>query len=409
MKNSLLLSCLTAFIFPLYAQKISKLEVTLQKESYGLSVPVRVNLDEITFLPDSMISLVEVKGTSRSRVPFQVEHGRNRELYWIIETKDNSSPKRTFELVKEHRSQRQNRVEVVENDGAMIIKAGNKDLLQYNFKTVLPPAGANPYYKRSAFIHPLWAPHGQVLTRIQPPDHYHHYGIWNPWTHMLYKGDTLDFWNLGKRDGTVRFAKFTSVKSGPVFGEYSAVHEHVAFGKESEEVILNEVQAVKIYTPDPDYYIADVYIQMNCATPHPVTLLEYRYGGFGWRTTEYWNKNNSEVLTSEGRTRKDADSQPARWCLVQGEVENGYAGVVMMSYPSNYNHPEPMRIWPENQYDRGDMFANFSPTRNMDWLLEPGKNYVLKYRLLVFNGKFSKEKSERAWQYFADPPKISVK
>ncbi|MQY80569.1 MAG: hypothetical protein GH151_15515 [Bacteroidetes bacterium] len=44
----------------------------------------------------------------------------------------------------------------------------------------------------------------------------------------------------------------------------------------------------------------------------------------------------------------------------------------------------------------------------MDWLLEPGQNYVLKYRLLVFNGYLSKEKAEAAWQYFASPPKVSI-
>jgi hypothetical protein len=33
-----------------------------------------------------------------------------------------------------------------------------------------------------------------------------------------------------------------------------------------------------------------------------------------------------------------------------------------------------------------DVFVNFAPTKNKDWLLEPGKSYTLKYRLVVFNG-----------------------
>jgi hypothetical protein len=81
----------------------------------------------------------------------------------------------------------------------------------------------------------------------------------------------------------------------------------------------------------------------------------------------------------------------------------------MMSSPSNYNHPEPLRIWPENQYDRGDMFANFDPTKDRDWLLEPGKNYTLKYRLVVFNDPFTREKSEEAWQAFVHPPGVKTK
>nr|MBA3673956.1 hypothetical protein [Chitinophagaceae bacterium] len=65
--------------------------------------------------------------------------------------------------------------------------------------------------------------------------------------------------------------------------------------------------------------------------------------------------------------------------------------------------------WPENMNKRGDVFLNFSPTKNMNWLISPGKVYVLKYRFLVFNDSFSKEKAEEAWQNFAQPPVITIK
>jgi hypothetical protein len=298
------------------------------------------------------------------------------------------------------------------NDGALVIHSGDKNLLQYYFKTVYPPKGIDTAYKRSGFIHPLWSPHGQVLTRIQPPDHYHHYGIWNPWTHVEYEGDTVDFWNINSRQGTVRFANFVSVENGPVFSEFGALHEHVVFKKTGKEkVSMNELQNVRVYDPgeNQDFFIVDFNIQMNCADESPVKLLEYRYAGLGWRTTEKWDNKNSMVLTSEGKTRKDADGSKARWCIVQGEIDNDYAGVVMMSFPTNYNYPEPLRIWPENQFVRGDMFANFCPTKDMDWLLSPRKNYALKYRFLVFNGRIDKEKAESAWHYFAYPPEVTIR
>ena len=138
-------------------------------------------------------------------------------------------------------------------------------------------------------------------------------------------------------------------------------------------------------------------------------LKEYRYGGLGWRATEKWNKDNSETLTSEGKSRKDADGTKAGWAIVQGSIDNDYAGAVMMSYPSNYNHPEPLRIWPENSNGRGDVFANFSPTKDKDWMINPGKNYVLRYRFLVFNGHYTREKAEAAWQSFANAPVITIK
>jgi len=54
------------------------------------------------------------------------------------------------------------------------------------------------------------------------------------------------------------------------------------------------------------------------------------------------------------------------------------------------------------------MFANFAPTKDKDWILQPGKTYVLKYRLLVFNGKLDAAKAESAWQYFATAPAIKI-
>jgi hypothetical protein len=329
-------------------------------------------------------------------------------------TADDGTPakKAVFQLVRLRTGERVpafDNIRAVANNGELTIGNGDQHLLQYVYKTVYPPAGIDTAYKRSGFIHPLWSPKGQVLTRIQAPDHYHHYGIWNPWTHVLYKGDTVDFWNLKDRKGTVRFANFVSLISGPVFAQYQALHEHVAFKKGGEEeVALNELQTVRVYKPAADYYLFDLTIQLNCATPAPVTLLAYRYGGVGWRTTEAWDKNNSEVLTSEGSTRRDADGSKARWCIVQGAVGGDYAGAEMMSYPGNYNYPEPLRVWPMDQNGRGDMYANFSPTKDIDWPLHPGNNYVLRYRWAVFNGHFTKEKAESAWSYFSTPARVKI-
>jgi len=325
---------------------------------------------------------------------------------------DNRNTKRVFQLIKGEPATSSSTVEVTDKNGALVINTNNKNLLQYNYKTHYPPAGVDTAFKRSGFIHPLWTPNGQALTRIDAPDHYHHYGLWNPWTKVLFEGQTVDFWNLKDRKGTVRFANIVSVNEGAVFGDYQTLHQHVAFKKGGgEKVAMNELQSVRVYKPaeNQDFYIADITIQLNCASDSPVILQEYRYGGLGWRATELWNRDNSETLTSEGKTRKEADGTNARWAIVQGSLGDDYGGAVMMSYPTNYNHPEPLRIWPENSNGRGDVYANFSPTKDKDWPLEPGKNYVLKYRFLVFNGKFGKEQAESTWQSFGNAPAINIK
>lgn len=379
--------------FTATAQELATLKVTSPDPA-----PISVALDPITNEPDSLLALY----LNKDKVAFQVENGTQRVLHWIGKTG-------TYRLVKQPNKGTVNKLTAVAKDGELTLKSGDKKLLTYVYKTVYPPAGVDTSYRRSGFIHPLYSPGGQVLTRIQPKDHYHHYGLWNPWTHTLYKGDTIDFWNIGSGKATVRFSKLISETSGDVYAGYAAIHEHVVTKKGTKnDVAMNEVQSVRVYAPGTDYYVMDFTSTLTCASDVPITLLKYRYGGFGWRTTEKWDNKNSEVITSEGKNRKEADGSKARWCIVQGSIDDAYAGAVLLSHPTNYNHPEPLRIWPENQYDRGDMFANFSPTKDKDWRLEPGKTYVLRYRMLVFNNKMTKERAEAAWKAFAVPPLVTV-
>jgi quercetin dioxygenase-like cupin family protein len=387
------------------AQEIATLRVDLARPANDILIPAETNLDAITFLPDSALQLTDDRFIP---VPFQVAQDVHRTLYWLVEP--STARTAVYHLTKRSSAGHSDSMYATAKDGELTILNGRQHLLQYVYKTMYPPPGIDTAYKRSGFIHPLWSPKGQVLTRIQAPDHYHHYGIWDPWTHFLFKGDTVDCWNLKDRKGTVRFARFASLISGPVFAQYQALQEHVAFRQNGEEVAMNEIQTVRVYKPldSSTCYLFDITISLNCATPEPVRLLSYRYGGLGWRTTADWNKDNSEVLTSDGKTRKEADGSKARWCIVQGAVGGDYAGAAMLSYPGNYNYPEPLRIWPENSNDRGDMFANFSPTKDTDWLLEPGRDYVLRYRWLVFNGHLDPQKAESVWQYFANPVPVTV-
>ncbi len=136
-------------------------------------------------------------------------------------------------------------------------------------------------------------------------------------------------------------------------------------------------------------------------------IKEYCYAGFSFRATDYWTKENSKIFTSEGLSRDEADSERSRWCAVTGETLQGTVSMVFMSHQGNYNHPEPMRIWPSNSNNGiGNVYVNYSPTRNADWLLLPGNSYLLKYRLLVSDGTISAEEAEKAWQEFSNPVKV---
>jgi len=368
-----------------------------------------IALDEYNF------KLYEIRGQERRATPCQLENGNFPRLWWILSGMTKKGEKRTFQLMLGDSSEVRPDVICEQDEQKLIVKLHDKNVLQYNYAVTQPPEGVSSLYKRSGFIHPLWSPDGHVLTRIQPPDHRHHYGIWNPWTKTHYEGKEVDFWNLGKGEGTVRFAGFLSLVNGPVFGGFKARQEHIDFMALGEDkVALNEVWDVRVWNisqDDQKVWLWDLTTTLNCASS-PIDFIAYRYGGgIGFRATEQWTKENSRVLTSEGKSRAEADGTRARWCDVNGEfADSTRSGVLFMSYPGNREHPEPMRIWPLNaNKGRGDVFFEFCPIRHKSWHLYSGRDYVLRYRMLVYDRSITKAQAEQLWQDFAHPPRVEIK
>jgi len=291
------------------------------------------------------------------------------------------------------------------NEHETTIFIGKQPVLSYVHSVTLPPEGVDPVYKRSAYIHPLWSPGGERLTRIQPPDHWHHYGIWNPWTHTHFDDYNVDFWNLAAQEGTVRFAEYLEKIEKENLAGFRVRQEHVYFREDgSEGVAMNEIWKVTVKNLEGHAYLVDLHTTLSTPLEGGITLEAYRYGGgLGYRGTEKWNPENATVLTSEGKNWANADASHARWVIVEGEssVPEGRSGILFLSHPDNRSHPEPMRMWPPNSNNgKENMFFEFCPIRHKEWVLEPGKEYILKYRLVVFDGPITAQTAEKHWKEF---------
>ena len=290
--------------------------------------------------------------------------------------------------------------------GAMIIMAGNQALLTYNSAQTIPPDSIDPLFTRSAYIHPLCSPGGEVLTAIRPADHLHHFGIWNPWTHTRIEGRRVDVWNLGEGQGTVRFDAFLEQYELDHAAGFSTGQKHIYYLEDgSEEVAMNEVWKVTVSHLQKDHYMLDLSATLTTPLDSGILLEKYRYGGgLAYRATERWGACNSNILTSEGKTRANMDGTGARWTLIDGEssVPQGRSGILFLSHPNNRAHPEPVRMWePSSNNGLSNLFLNITPTRNQPWFLEPGKSYELKYRMLVFDGILTPEEADQYWAEFA--------
>ncbi|MCC5930094.1 MAG: PmoA family protein [Cyclobacteriaceae bacterium] len=400
----------------IFAKEIAKFAISFDNEV--LDAPVSISLDGINYNNDTgQLMLFEVTSKGNQFVLSQIEFGHTTRLWFLASglTLANTSRKYVLEIKEDN----------LELGGHQIIKLNKKHqdlqlvidekpILSYRFGVTYPPEDINPLYRKSGFIHPLWSPGGEVLTRIQPSDHYHHYGIWGPWTKTHIDDREVDFWNLAKGEGTVNFAEFISTTEGAVFSGFKALQHHLDFGvKGEDQVALNEVLDIRAWNVGDKFRVIDYTSSLTCPLENGILFDAYRYGGgIGFRATEKWHKDNCTLLTSEGKERVEADGSLARWCLVEGESETpqGRSGILFLSHPSNRMHPEPMRVWPPTiRQGRGDLFFEFTPIRYEDWKLERHQSYVLKYRLIVFDGEMSRQVAEKLWNAFAYHPVIEFK
>ncbi|MDH4197748.1 MAG: PmoA family protein, partial [Candidatus Aminicenantes bacterium] len=78
--------------------------------------------------------------------------------------------------------------------GTVMVLDGQAPVLMYRFGDQLP-AGADPKYMRSCYIHPLFGPDGRVLTDDFPADHLHHHGVFWTWPVVRTRGRDTQTWH----------------------------------------------------------------------------------------------------------------------------------------------------------------------------------------------------------------------
>ena len=406
--------------------------IALQISSYGQSAEVGTitiqagKFDRVNSIVCASLEGIDLDLANRTIVLYEITSGEEKKilshldmkagpkLYWKLNGTVQAGRSVKYSLRKENSISKTHtaKVEVNDHDGNLIVKIAGKNVLQYNFQEAPLPEGVPKIYNRAGYIHPLWSPKGEVLTRIQPPDHYHHVGIWNPWTHTEYKGRVIDFWNLTKGEGTVKPVSILSTTSNDLFGGFRVLHDHIDLNgltPTGAEVALKEEWDVRVWNIDEHSWLIDFVSNLNCATDSAFTITKYRYQGFGFRATEKWDDKTATLLTSEGKNKEDGNSSRARWCDVNGISDSGTSGILFISHPSNYNYPEPIRIWPVGANNgKENVFFNFNPSMDRDWILEPGKDYQLKYRMFVYDGKIDRMQAESLWADFAYPPVVTL-
>lgn len=307
-----------------------------------------------------------------------------QEAVFLLEADLPAGASKQYDLVEGESTDHPAGLVLSESETGLEIASGGQPLLLYNTATLYPEEGLPDYYKRSGFIHPFYSPKGKVLTDGFPVGHTHQHGIFFAWVNTTYRGDFTDFWNQQKETGTVVFKSLDSSFDGPLAAGFESTHE---FQSLQHGPVLEEQWSIRTYRL-PGYHVMDITSRQKMIGEDTLFLNKYHYGGLGIRLSAEWNEvdtvrftNAMRVLTSEGLAdREKANHSRPEWTSVFGDLDGSTSGLALFDHPSNFRHPQPVRIHPNMPY--------FVPTPSVSeaFMLVPGQEYISNYRLVGFDG-----------------------
>lgn len=290
------------------------------------------------------------------------------------------------------------------DENTITLQSGQRDILSYFHGPNDPPDQLDDRYKRGGYIHPVYTPNGVIVTNhLNTHVHPHHSGIWSAWTSTRFQDRRPDFWNIHNDNGRVdQVGGLQEIWSGPVFTGFRAKHHFTDLSGTEPIVLLNEEWEVRAYHSGESYHIFDLTSTQSMNSLETLYLPEYHYGGVGFRGHRDWDDpENGTFLTSDGLGR-DGHATRVNWTHIGGESEGKLAGITVMSHPSNFRHPQPVRIHPE------EPFFNFAPQQMGEMKIEAGSPYVARYRYIVYDGAPEPDLLDQLWSEYAYPAGVTI-
>jgi hypothetical protein len=296
--------------------------------------------------------------------------------------------------------------------GQVIISEGSKTVLQYNYKTVyekdaMDTLPANKYTRqandtfmanpsiyavpRSDYIHPVYGPSGELLTRDWSKDHPHHRGIYWAWPEVRFGSKSGDLHALqivfARPTGRIKFI------NGP---DYAQVEAENIWMWEDSIPIVQEVAVIRAYPSTARGRLIDLSFRFIAMTDS-VTVAR--------RDTKLYGGLNIRMQTPESQEisfyRDSLPDGPKRaWSDLSGLFPraDSESGMLVLQHHLNPDYPGEYIQYPDLSWIQPTF-----PASGTRYQLIRGKALVLRYRLFVHTGnKPDHDLSARLWDAFND-------
>lgn len=175
------------------------------------------------------------------------------------------------------------------------------------------------------FIHPLRTPAGHCVTRLAPPDHAWHRGLW--FTIKYVNGD--NFWEEVEPHGTVRHV-------GPEALEWVAP---------SGDVVLREKRRLSAVELDDDAWALDLRSVLTATVDVTLDRTPFStwggYGGLALRGPGDWH--DTRLLLDDDTVHDRLLGVASAWCDLSGAfaADGSTGGIALLDHPTNPRTPVP--------------------------------------------------------------------
>jgi len=245
-------------------------------------------------------------------------------------------------------------------------------VLTYNFGTVPVPTGVKGPYAvaRGDYVHPLYGPGGEVLTKDFSPDHPHHRGLYWAWPEVTYKGETRDLHAL--QGVFARPVKMLQQEGGVLAAE------NVWKWGDKEEIV-RERATITTLPEQAGRRCIDFEFQFEALVPGITLARRHQdaYGGFNLRFAAF----GQQKIVTHGA-----------WAVISG-IPPGGTKPVSVGIIQRATNPDFPGDWID--FPKLNWLQPTFPAKGKAYALQPGTPLVLKYRLVISAGELDAATMEK--------------
>ena len=348
---------------------------------------------------DGRLVLIDLDAKVKRPIPAQFVAGADRtnrgRVWWMM--RPGPAGKRRFGLMASKVAAPAMTVRHDKDAGSYTILEGKAPVLRYNFGRVPVPPGVKGKYAvaRSNYIHPLYGPGGEELTKDFSPDHPHHRGIYWAWPEVYYAGEKRDLHAL--QGVFARPVGTPSIQQGPVFARIEAVNQWKWGDKEP---IVKETAIIRAFAAGGRGRCVDLEFHFT-ALVDGVSIArrgQSHYGGLNMRCS---SRKDRKIAF-----HNDKAGSPVRrsWGQIVGVPpkphgpRGGGKGPIGISILQNSANPDYPGDW--QPYPKIDWLQPTFPAKGTKYALKKDRSLVLKFRLWVRPGQATDKVMADLWSAY---------